>query len=279
MSIQRPDVESYKPQIAAGVALETPRFNRVVVGATLHLAEIINTFKPLKITGEIPESGPFMVAFNHSHSLDGPLALIAVAWAAKRSSHIVARDSLLDRRIKEEPEVLERTGKKNDWLNVDIKRTDIIGRVLAKLSVAKSDLLSWFILQGDPLGIHRGSKKDFNDAQVKAIMQAQIEGRGVLIAMEETRSKALLEKPMDGPAVINRILWVEGGLNIPIIPTRIRVPLKLTDPRTWFKPFEVSFGEAISWKTYREQVKIADSNNIPKAHGLTLAIVDRIKSL
>lgn len=175
-----------------GVRLEDPGFRNPVARFSIPLAEVLSGIRRTEVQGALPKDGPAIVVVNHSNSWDG-IVIEHLAILSKRTIRVVARDTLINPDIIEEPAVLERTDK---VLTDEEKHPGVIKkfkrRAFAKL----------FVLAGNPIPIHRGKPgpEFFRNAK-KVIESGQMFG----MFLQETRtSQDDLSNAMSGIGLFAR---------------------------------------------------------------------------
>src|SRR5947209_1538458 len=110
------------PEKFLGITIENPQINKFALRAFRRIAKVFVALKGLEIEGEFPQEGTYILAANHTSTSDGLITHLACFETGHRVFRGTARESLLDPKVKESDEVLERTGKKGhrDFMSLPI---------------------------------------------------------------------------------------------------------------------------------------------------------------
>lgn len=136
------------------------------------LSEWMENRRPITIEGEFPETGPALVAVNHTHPLDPILLALAAIRTANRMPIFVVRHTMLDPSAQEAPGVMERTGKRDFFNNTS---THILP---ARWALAQ--VLKLF----DVIPVHRSNA---TRDELASIMGALNDEKLVVIFIQDTR--------------------------------------------------------------------------------------------
>lgn len=196
-----PDFERRRPQPATpDKVILTPYgkhrlqhhdfYNPVHIGA-LYAGDLMARLRQTKVEGKLPAEGPAFVFANHASGYDPTVIMWLAEKTARRSVRIVARDTLLDPTIKEEEEVLDRTGKGKDLLNQQpLWQKNIIAKTIQ--------------LSGNPIPVHRGKP---GASFLKEVIREIKGGHMVGMFLQESRSEQQedLSGAMNGAAGLARM--------------------------------------------------------------------------
>lgn len=188
-----------------GINIEYPKTNKAALAGFVAASKIFVRITGVEIVGGFPKERGAIVASNHTSTTNAFSACVACVTTSERIIRGVARESLLDPKIKESDEVLERTGKKDKF---DVMNFPLVAQIIA------------FTLRGiGAIPVQRGS--DRNSMQDRKFLTTCDEvidsGQMLGLFIQETRVKAGdLSNVFPGVGVVAR-----RHQDTPIIPVTI----------------------------------------------------------
>lgn len=223
-----------------GVRIEDQKIDNLAFKTTLVGADLISFLRRTEVEGSLPQDGPGLIIANHPDWTSIFILPWTAVHTAHRSMRVVARDTLINPQIKEDKEVLERTGK-NDFLNNDSSKLT---------SIARAALGSFLGTIGNPILIHRGSPRDETFEKIQDTLENdQLVG----MFIQETRTPEWdLRNAMDGPAFIT--------IHNPDIPVYLlamsHVGISLS-PKNWHRP-HIAISLPFTYNMIQPATKLSD---------------------
>lgn len=176
-------IEAVEVEYLYGIKLESPRIKKWKFALFLQAASLSATIRRLHIEGGIPEEGSALLVSNHLSYIDPILYYWVAATTARRSIRMLAKDTIVDSALEENPKELARTNKE-------------------PTPKALRYLLSFCANIGDPISINRTNP---NPSTFRAIDKVLKDEQIIGIFLQETRKpeKDLLDV-REGVAYISK---------------------------------------------------------------------------
>lgn len=161
-----------------GVRLEDPGFRNPIALAAISLTEAASHIWGIEVEGSLPRDGSALLVLNHSYWRDGVVAEY-LGIRAGRTIRVVARDTLINPNLKDEPEVLERIAEKKDE-ETDDEKNPGLGKRIGRRVFAKA-----FVMAGNPVPVHRGKPSREFLEKIDEILES---GQMLGVFLQETRT-------------------------------------------------------------------------------------------
>lgn len=234
-----------------GIRKESPRVKWYSVAVFEIYSKLDNLLHGTTIEGRLPPEGPALVVSMHTRSWDMAKGYSMVKGTAHRLMQGIARESLLHPDIKESEEVLERTGKKQDFFHHAPRFV--------------KEIVAFFLRGIDAIGVPRGAQTlSALRPTIRTCVVALVDKRIVGIFIQETRVKENdLRDLMNGPAFLARL-----NPDIPVYPVAIYSKKR---------PHKISIGQ--SFTANEAMVHPNFRSDLDQTIALTLFIADKIADI